>query len=367
MRLLDSRLLPLTIMAILMLPTAVAVITTEPNRIDLPPQPLGSTFERPITVINRGDAETRVTVEVESFEGERVHVEPRTLVLPQGGRANVTVRVELEQNISGGRHDVRLLFIEDSGASGRAVARSAVLVPVIFQVENLKIGGVRVQDPAPGADAVATILVQNYLPDPEEAEVVLVVFDARGAEVARVEQRTEAVPVNETRAIELIVPTRPLPAGAYTVRTVATAAAAGSMSNAFNATMTIGERRLTIELAAPESGRAEAAVRVRVSNEGTLSVAGQAVVRFLQGDVVVHKTILEVPSLRPGEVREFDVAPPGVGRYEVHAKALWTNGESAATTISAEWKGDSGGATKVPLTPALVPLALVLALALRRR
>lgn len=312
---------------------AAALVTTNPTRFEVGEVTPGEGFERVIVVKNRGATPTTVEVAVTTFENEHVEVEPAGFSLAPEEERSVTIRVLLLANASGGRHDVRVTFLEGAaGDGGGATGRSGVLVPVIFAVENLKVGNLQTWDVAEGEDAAARVLAQNFLGVASDVDVVAVVFDESGAEVARGLGRARAVAANASESVNVTLPTSALPPGAYLVR--AWAETGAFVAAAWTKPLAIGEQELGVANLTVDPLVGGARVSAEVVNTGAVPLSG--VVTFLARDAtgrVVRSVDVPAGLLRSGSLSRVETdmdLPPG--EYTIEAVVRWGDAASAGST-----------------------------------
>lgn len=362
--------LPLALLlgaTLLLAPTASSLLAVSPSRFDLDTLPPGGAFEGHVEVTNKGAESTRVEIGVHALEGEEVSADPRDFTLAPGETRPLLVRLALPANVSGGRHDPRLELVEAPVEGGAAtVGRAAVSVPLVFWVQNLKVGNLEVRHPLGGEDGEARILVQNFLGEPVAADVLLRVLDARGAEVARGEGRTARTDANASTSLNLTLPTAALAPGSYVVR--GEASHEGFGSNAWALPLFVGERRLSVGDATVETlpgGRV--VFTARVGNVGTVPLPG--VVTFEYGLVGQPSRSVSADGglLAPGEsklLRAEATLPPGA--YDSRALVHWTGGKAEAPGMAFSFVGPEGPA-QTPLPVAVLLLGLLVAARLRRR
>jgi hypothetical protein len=236
--------LPTLLLALLLLAAAHAAASpaASPGRLDLGTLAAGTSLERTIAVSNAGGEAVLVAAEVEALDGEIVTVSPSRFRLHPGASRAVDVTLTLPTPASGGRHDVRVTFVETPADAPRAdvVGRAATRVPIVFHVDGLKIGGAALRD------AGVEVLVQNFLPSPAAPHVTVVITDSGGAEVARSTVQAPAVGLAATAAVLVPLPLADLAPGAYGIR--ATAAEGGVRSNEASLAL----ERAPVPVAAPE-------------------------------------------------------------------------------------------------------------------
>lgn len=343
------------VLALLLLPTAQAVISTTPTRLDVETTP-DAAIERVVTVQNKGSAATSVEVHVSAFESEDVHVEPASFTLAPGERRDVVVRLHVAANTSGGRHDPRLEFIEvPVEGTGAAVGRAAVSVPLVFWVENLKLGDLLVRHDAGAPAASVRILAQNFLPVPAAPAIELTLLDAEGVAVASALARAPEAEPNASVSVETEMPLAGLAPGRYTL--VARATHEGHESNALRAPLVVGKRSLAIVSAQSGTALGVAAFRVVVANDGDVPLGGTLVVQA--GDVGLDAPIVPIPVGESRVVELSGAAPAGPWR----ALVRWDGGE-------AQLEGEALLSESIAATPGpglLVAVALVAAALARRR
>lgn len=359
------------LLALLLLPTAAALVATSPSRFDLGEVDAGQTVTSHVRVVNTGSSPTRLQAGATVLEDERVEVEPASFSLQAGEARDVEVRVHLPANASGGRHDPRVELVEvPAEGVGTTLGRAAVSVPVVFWISNLKVGNLEVRHAPQGEDAGARVLVQNFLGEPVEADVAVLVLDAQGRTVARQEGRTAPIEANGSASLDLALPTAALPAGAYVVR--AEASHAGRAGNAWSAPLFLGERRLALSAPLAEARPGgPVAFQARVWNNGTVAVSGSVSFLFAKAGAQARSVSAETGLLAPGESRlvraEADLPP---GEYAYRAVAYWSGGEAAVEGGALAVAGLPGDAeTRATPLPPFGPVAgaLVAALAARRR
>lgn len=359
--------------ALLLAPTAQALIATTPNRFDLGEVDAGRTLELRVNVTNKGTTPVRLLVGATVFEAERAHVEPRETTLAPGETREVALRLELPANVSGGRHDPRLDFVEAPvEESAATVGRAAVSVPVVFRIRNLKIGNLEVPHVDVGESAQARVLVQNFFDAPVAPALALLVLDASGREVARRDAAGPLTEPNASASVALALPTEALKPGAYTVRGLARHG--GAESNAWVAPLFVGERRLGVsDVSSKVDAKGVVTFTARVANLG--NVALPATVSFAYGprDGPTRSVDADAGTLAPGESRVVTaVVSPAPGAYDAVASAHWAGGttESPPTSFTVKGAGAPAAPTsqRTPVPVALVAVALVAAaLVLRRR
>lgn len=317
----------LLVVLILLQGGAYAVVNTQPNRIDIESVRPGTIIDRAVTVENRGTEPTAVRVDVTTFESELFSVTPREFSLaPQEARV-VAMSVELAKNTSGGRHDLRLSFTEAvAQSSGKVRGQAAVEVPLIFHVENLKIGNLQVTDSQVGNRSEASALIQNFLKTDAEPTLTLEVLNDAGRAVKIVTLPAGPVAVNATLPVTVPLPVEDLAAGVY--RVAAVARFGDNVSNTFAATLRVGEKKLAAGEVRVENVGTKTVLTTEVTNPGSVALDGR--VRFYiydaDGNLV---TVIEASpaSLLPGQKRdvaiEMALAP---GTYTAKAVVDWAGG-----------------------------------------
>lgn len=370
-----TALAPILLAALLLLPTASALIATTPTRFDLGEVEAGRVLTATVHVQNKGAAPTRLDVVATALENEAIAVEPASFSLMPGETRPVVVTVGLAVNASGGRHDPRIEFIEaPAEGAGSTVGRVAVSVPVVFWIENLKLGNLEARHAPRGEDAAARVLVQNFLGSPVEAHVTLTVADAAGHEVARREGRTAPVEANASTSLDLALPTAALPAGAYTLR--AEASHEGRTSNAWSVPLFVGERRLgATQPTATVGDDGTVAFAARLVNDGSVALEGGVAFEFApQGGGGAYRSVsADAGRLAPGEARDLQAdAKLAPGAYGWRAVAYWTGGGrsevaggSFTVAPTPDASGSAAAATPLPVLALLAGLGLA-ALARRR-
>lgn len=349
------RLVLVALAALLLLPSASAVIATSPTRLDVQVA-TDAPVERAITVLNKGGEATSVEVHVLTFEGEDVQVEPASLTLAPGEQRDVTVRLRVAANTSGGRHDPRIELIEvPVHGTGAAVGRAAVSVPLVFWVENLKLGSLTVRHTPGAALADVRVLTQNFLPATAAPQVDLALVDATGAVVATATAQGPAAEPNASASFDTQLPLPGVVAGRYTL--VARATHEGHESNAIHLPLVIGKRSLSITSAQAGASPGATSFRVVVTNDGDVPLGGTLVV-----EAGALSLDAPVAALAPGESRAVEIsgaALPGPWR----ALVRWDGGEAALAgeALIAE------STAPVPAPGILLVLALAAVALLRRR
>lgn len=321
-----------SLVLLLTLPTASALIVTQPSRFDLGDLSPGGSFEGVVNVTNKGTTPERVEVSRLALEAEGLEADPSTFSLAPGESRLVTLRLTLPANASGGRHDPRVEFVELGEEGGTTVGRAAVSVPLVFRVQNLKVGNLEVRHAPPGEDAEARVLVQNFLDAATEADVTLRVLDAHGNEAARAEGRAARAEPNASTSLNVTLPTARLKPGAYSVEASASSGAHGS--NARLAPLLVGERRLALSDADARVGKdGRATFTARVTNEGTVPLPAVVAFRFGPRDVPARTATADAGLLEPGASRV------------VTANATLAPGDHAWSAL-VQWPGDGEAQTK---------------------
>lgn len=364
----------LSLAGILALPTATALVTTSPTRFDLGQIPLGSETSYEVTVTNKGDEVTLVEVQVTALDGENISVEPSSFRLAAGEQRSVAILVKVAANTSGGRHDPRITFIEKPAAAGAAVGQAGVLVPLVFEVQNLKVANVEATHMPAGEAAPVRVLIQNFLSADHAAEIRFLVFDRDGGEVLRSTITTERIPVGASRSTPTVLPTANLPPGAYVLR--AEAASANSVSNAWSVPLILGEARIALANLTVESRADGVHLAARASNTGSVPLVAVVTFALLDENGKVVRYADSPPlTLEPGATETASALaalPPGA--YGVRASAHWLGGTSAApgpaATVTVGTPPSSSDAAEWSLRRAwpylLIGLAAAGALALLR-
>lgn len=365
-----GRLLTAILVLLALAPTAQALVVASPTRLQFEEAPLGSVLEGVIHVENKGTEATRVDVTSVVFEGELLAADPDTFDLAPGETRAVAVTIRLGGNASGGRHDPRLEFIEiPIAASGAAQGRAGLSIPLVFWVENLKIGNLEVPPGAPGTPVAARVLVQNFLGRALAADVTVTIEDDSGREVQRATGRTEEVPANASTSLTLDLPL-PTISGRYVVR--AAASADGRTSNARTLPLLVGGP--VLRLGVPHATEAPAGTRfaVDVRNEGDLPFEG--VVVFVLEDGAGRRLRFATPDLKipPGETTTATASgDPPEGAWRLTALATFEGVETStdAAAITVPGGPDAQPWWQIPAPPALVGALVVatVALALRRK
>lgn len=327
------RVLFVVLAALALAGAAEALITTNPTRFDLPDTSGAVELAGDLVVRNRGTEATVVTIVAEALEAEVVLVDPQSFRLEPSEERTVRIRVGLAANASGGRHDVRLSFLERPVlASGAAQGQSGVLVPFVFTVDNLKLGGLTVADVAQGEEAQAHALVQNFLRSSATPAVRLLLLDAGGAEVAETTASVPSTERNATMPLSSPLPTGSLPAGVYWLR--ATAILGDRESNSVTIPLLIGDKRLTLSgVSASADGTGRVALNTTIDNPGTVPLT--AIVTFRLVDPagrLIRAVDSEAVAVAPGEragANATTIVPPGA--YRVDASVGWRGGSSNAT------------------------------------
>lgn len=342
---------------------AEALITTNPTRFDLPDTSGATELSGDVVVRNRGEEPTVVTIVPEALEAEVVLVEPGSFRLDPGEERTVHVRVGLAANASGGRHDVRLSFVErPTSATGAAQGQSGVLVPFVFTVDNLKIGGLTVADVAQGEEAQAHALVQNFLGSSATPALRLIVLDTGGVEVAGTTVSVPSTERNATMPVSSPLPTASLAAGAYWLR--ATAILGERESNSVTIPLLIGDKRLTLSgVSATADGPGRVALNTTVDNPGTVPLTAIVTFRLVDstGRLVraVDSDPVTVPPGGRAVANATAVVPPGA--YRVDATVGWRGGSSNATgpaiSVEAPSPAEPTPAWAVPTAIGLVAVA----------
>lgn len=366
-----SRPLAAILVLLALAPTAEALVVASPTRLQFEEAPLGSVLEGVIHVENKGTDATRVDVSAVVFEGELLAAEPDSFDLAPGETRAVVVTIRLGGNASGGRHDPRLEFIEiPLSSSGAAQGRAGLSVPLVFWVENLKIGNLEIPPGAPGTPAAARVLVQNFLGRPIAADVTVTVEDAAGREVQRATGRTQETPANASTSLTLDLPL-PTIAGRYVVRAVASAD--GRTSNARTLPLLVGGP--VLRFGVPQASEAPEGTRFSVDlrNEGDLAFEG--VVVFVLDDGAGRRLRFASPDLKlpaGGTTTAIASGDPPEGAWRLTALATFegveTSTDAAAVTVPGAPKAHPWWQIPAPsaIVSALVVAAVALALQRKR-
>lgn len=316
--------------ALLAAPTATAEINTAPTRLDLEAHEPGDTIDREIWVRNRGDEPIEVEVEIETLHGESVEVVPGSFGLDGWENRTVQLRIELPDPTPGGRHDIRVRFVEvPADGSGDVQARSATLVPVVVPVRNLAVGNVRVADGGTRAD----VLVANHLERPARADVQAAVL-ADGEAVARGAVRTGEMAVGETRLVGVDLGTDGLDPGTYALRV--DASNGSDVSNTWERTLRVGRAVIVLgNVTAAPGGADDVVLSATVQNDGNVEADVHVRFEVLDGEGTVLDRTADPVVVGPGEAREVAVeADLRPGDYEVRVTARTDEGVVANGSAS---------------------------------
>lgn len=351
----------------LLAPQASAEINTAPTRFDLDPHDPGDTIEREIWVRNRGDEPIEVQVEVETLHGEPVDVTPGRFDLDPLENRTVQLRIELPDPTPGGRHDIRVRFVEiPAEGSGDVQARSATLVPVVVPVRNLAVGNVRVAEDGTRAD----VLVANHLERSVRADVEATVL-ADGEAVARGTVRTGEMVVGETRLVGVDLGTDGLDPGTYALRV--DASNGSDVSNSWERPLRVGRAVIVLgNVTAAPGGADDVVLSATVRNDGNVEADVHVRFEVLEGDETVLDRTADPVVVGPGEAREVAVeAGLGPGDYEVRVTARTDEGVVADGSVAFREPAasqDGEGLFAIPAPgAAIVVTAGAAAWALRRR
>lgn len=317
---------------------AHAALQAEPSRFDEQPVAPGAVLERTFTLRNHADTAVDLDLEVTTFEGEEVSIAPPRLRLEPGQASDVMVTIRFASDASGGRHDIRLTASGDATDQGDLATRTAVRLPVIVPVENLKTASLGISE----ADGKwqAKAMVFNHLPERAEAALNVVVRDADGQEVWTSRSQPESIPVDRHRFLS--VPLPELAGGLYEVE--AWADHGSSTSNRMTQPLAVGTRSVHVgEVTVHhEAGiyRLEAPFR----NDGTVPLGVETAFHVTDpdGTTVVSGQRFE---LDPGEEETAAVQVDlGPGTHRIVAHAEWGQGSAASepTSYAPTREEDSG-------------------------
>lgn len=338
-----SKAIPLTLIGLLLLAgPAQAVLYAEPSRLDLEAQEPGAVIERSITIHNRGDVTTEFALELVRFQGEDAVVTPSHVTLGAGEAQDVLVTIRLAPDEAGGRHDIRLTATEGALNSDEGVtARSAVRLPIIFHVENLKVASLRVEDASEDSPGQATAMVFNHLPHDADVRLHVLLRDQAGREAYRAQAASDAVPPEEHRF--LTVPIGDLPDGTYAVE--AWAEHGGGQSNRMMQSYRAGDKSVDVTPATIEAlGQGRYRMEADLQNGGSVGFGVETLFRVQGPDGAVQEVPAHPFELRPDQTVTTSAVvalPPGL--HQVVAVARWDGGEASAPATAFRASEDAQG------------------------
>lgn len=311
---------------------AQAVLQPDPSRFDLENQVPGAVIERSLTIRNQAGTATKFDLEVVRFQDEDVTITPSQLQLGPGESGRILVTIRLADDAAGGRHDLRITATDGASQATDGVgARSAVRMPIIFHVENLKVASLRIDDALSGSQGNATAMVFNHLLHETNATLHILVRDEAGREVFRAHSDANAILPEAHRFFT--VPIDGLPGGAYTVE--AWAEHAGGRSNAMQAGYAVGAKSMTVSPARVEPlGDGLYRLSADFGNTGTIGFDLETKFR-IDGPEGVREIAAPTYTLAATQSIAGSISvrlEPGL--HEIVAVATWDGGHASSPAIT---------------------------------